>query len=79
MNEREEKLKKEDYDKLQSNDGHESKEHSRSSNDIISQQISTENFKIYDTMRKGYAEMSRINLDICNEFEVCEKEVYAHF
>ncbi len=28
--------------------------------------------------RKGYAEMSRINLDICDEFEVCEKEVGAH-
>ncbi|WP_035054539.1 hypothetical protein [Carnobacterium pleistocenium] len=38
-----------------------------------------ENLIIYDTMRKGYAEMSRINLDICNEFEVCEKEVGAQF
>lgn len=38
-----------------------------------------ENLIIYDTMRKGYAEMSRINLDICDEFEVCEKEVGAQF
>ncbi|MGB3161756.1 hypothetical protein [Carnobacterium sp.] len=42
-------------------------------------QISEKNITIYDTLRKGYAEMSRINLDICNEFEVCEKEVSAHF
>ncbi|MGX7394634.1 hypothetical protein [Carnobacterium mobile] len=42
-------------------------------------QISKNNITIYDTLRKGYAEMSRINLDICNEFEVCEKEVSAHF
>ncbi|WP_034551332.1 hypothetical protein [Carnobacterium funditum] len=42
-------------------------------------QISEKNLTIYDTLRKGYAEMSRINLDICNEFEVCEKEVSAHF
>ncbi|MCA9766638.1 MAG: hypothetical protein KC455_09515 [Carnobacterium sp.] len=41
-------------------------------------QISKKNLTIYDTLRKGYAEMSRINLDICNEFEVCEKEVSAH-
>jgi CopG family transcriptional regulator/antitoxin EndoAI len=41
-------------------------------------QISEKNLTIYDTLRKGYAEMSRINLDICNEFEVCEKEVSAH-
>ena len=41
--------------------------------------ISKNNITIYDTLRKGYAEMSRINLDICNEFEVCEKEVSAHF
>ncbi|EDP68892.1 hypothetical protein CAT7_06613 [Carnobacterium sp. AT7] len=38
-----------------------------------------ENLIVYDTMRKGYAEMSRINLDICDEFEVCEKEVGAQF
>ena len=38
-----------------------------------------ENLIIYDTMRKGYAEMSRINLDICDEFEVCEKEVGTQF
>ena len=41
-------------------------------------QISEKNLTIYDTLRKGYAEMSRINLDICDEFEVCEKEVGAH-
>ncbi|MEG0497949.1 MAG: hypothetical protein RR439_00155 [Carnobacterium sp.] len=42
-------------------------------------QITEKNLTIYDTLRKGYAEMSRINLDICNEFEDCEKEVSAHF
>ncbi|ALV22603.1 MAG: hypothetical protein RR548_09195 [Carnobacterium sp.] len=42
-------------------------------------QFSDQNLTIYDTLRKGYAEMSRINLDICNEFEVCEKEASAHF
>lgn len=47
--------------------------------DAMVNQISKNNITIYDTLRKGYAEMSRINLDICNEFEVCEKEVSAHF
>lgn len=42
-------------------------------------QISEKNLTIYDTLRRGYAEMSRINLDICNEFEVCEKEVSTNF
>lgn len=38
-----------------------------------------ENKKNHDTMRKGYAEMSEINLDICNEFEGCEKDVSSNF
>lgn len=38
-----------------------------------------ENKKNHDTMRKGYAEMSEINLDICNEFEGCEKDVSSKF
>lgn len=51
-------------------------------NDFVSSVVNCfldENLIIYDTMRKGYAEMSRINLDICDEFEVCEKEVGAQF
>ncbi|SFH92245.1 hypothetical protein [Pisciglobus halotolerans] len=43
------------------------------------QHIIKEKLNIIDTMRKGYAEMSRINLDICHEFEVCEKEVSTLF
>lgn len=31
--------------------------------------------KMLDTMRKGYKEMARINLDICSEFDECETEV----
>lgn len=30
-----------------------------------------------DVMRKGYAEMGHINLEICSEFDGCESE--AHF
>ncbi|MBM6616045.1 hypothetical protein JTF06_14225 [Desemzia sp. RIT804] len=38
-----------------------------------------EKLNIIDTLRKGYAEMAGINLDICNEFEECEKEVLSQY
>ena len=31
-----------------------------------------------DAMRKGYAEMAHINLEICSEFDGCESEVHMH-
>ncbi|SEI61488.1 CopG family transcriptional regulator / antitoxin EndoAI [Alkalibacterium gilvum] len=31
-----------------------------------------------DAMRKGYAEMGRINLEICSEFDGCENDIHAH-
>ena len=31
-----------------------------------------------DAMRKGYAEMGHINLEICSEFHGCESEAYTH-
>ncbi|MER2064028.1 MAG: hypothetical protein ABS873_05210 [Alkalibacterium sp.] len=31
-----------------------------------------------DAMRKGYAEMGKINLEICSEFDGCENEIHAH-
>ncbi len=62
----------------QSYDVHTSINKINSINAVVNK-ISEKNLTIYDTLRKGYAEMSRINLDICNEFEDCEKEVSAHF
>lgn len=38
-----------------------------------------EKLNIIDTLRKGYAEMAGINLDICDEFEECEKEVLSQY
>ncbi|SEL12481.1 CopG family transcriptional regulator / antitoxin EndoAI [Carnobacterium iners] len=65
------------YKESQSDDVQTSTTKFNSINAVVNQ-ISEKNLTIYDTLRKGYAEMSRINLDICNEFEVCEKEVSAH-
>ncbi|GEK92079.1 hypothetical protein [Alkalibacterium kapii] len=31
-----------------------------------------------DAMRKGYAEMGSINLEICSEFDGCENEIHTH-
>lgn len=31
-----------------------------------------------DAMRKGYAEMGHINLEICSEFDGCESEAHTH-
>ncbi|MDN6194778.1 MAG: hypothetical protein L0J48_03355 [Alkalibacterium sp.] len=31
-----------------------------------------------DAMRKGYAEMGRINLEICSEFDGCENDIHAY-
>lgn len=38
-----------------------------------------EKLNIIDILRKGYSEMAGINLDICNEFEACEKEVFSQY
>lgn len=38
-----------------------------------------EKLNIIDTLRKGYAEMAGINLDICDEFEECESEVLSQY
>lgn len=41
--------------------------------------ILKEKLHIIDTLRKGYAEMAGINLDICNEFEKSEQEAYSQY
>lgn len=38
-----------------------------------------EKLHIIDTLRKGYAEMAGINLDICNEFEASEREAFSQY
>lgn len=45
----------------------------------VLQHFLKESLNIIDTMRKGYAEMAHINLDISSEFEICEEEVSADF
>ena len=37
-----------------------------------------DSLKTLDTMRNGYKEMARINLEICTEFDGCETEVNSH-
>lgn len=41
--------------------------------------IVNEKLHIIDTLRKGYVEMAKINLDICDEFEACEKEGFSRY
>lgn len=47
-------------------------------NNVV-KRIVNEKLHIIDTLRKGYAEMAKINLDICNEFEACEKEAFSQY
>lgn len=37
-----------------------------------------ESMNTMDAMRKGYAEMAHINLEICSEFDGCESEAHSH-
>ncbi|OJF91641.1 hypothetical protein [Alkalibacterium sp. 20] len=37
-----------------------------------------DNMNKMDAMRKGYAEMGNINLEICSEFDNCENEIHTH-
>lgn len=53
-------------------------DHERFLNEITKTVI-TEKLNIVDTLREGYLEMAHINLEICREFEACEKEVSVQF
>ncbi|WP_208559609.1 hypothetical protein [Marinilactibacillus kalidii] len=49
--------------------------------ELMSQMVNyciKESMNKMDAMRKGYAEMANINLEICSEFDGCESEAHYH-